>query len=149
MSLTYYIDGYNLLWSTDQFGSGSLRAQREKLLLFLEKVPLSIVVIFDGRDHVSSPPWMGKVQVLFSSSAGADSMMKSLIDQIENPRSAIVVSNDRAIQHWVRGARAKVMECSDFLQGVLKKPLARRGPGKLDAASAADINEEMKKIWKL
>jgi hypothetical protein len=42
VALQYFIDGYNLIWSTEQFstsktGKDRLQDQREKLLRFLEQ----------------------------------------------------------------------------------------------------------------
>ena len=152
MSLHYFIDAYNVIRSTDRMCAGKLQEQRERLLRFIEeKRPCgnnSATVVFDGKPRRDWNGWPSATQVILSQDIDANTEIKNRVDAMSNPASAVVVTNDRAIQIWVRGAGAKVMSCSDFLRAGPGAP-GRTASGKPDAATAADINEEMKRIWKL
>lgn len=152
MSLHYFIDGYNLVWSTDRFDGKTLRDQRERLLKFLEErlkiQKINITVVFDGKADVESPPWKGSVRVRFSPGKDADRMIKQAVDDLANASQAVVVTNDREIQKWVRGVKAGVMSCEDFLKGPAKKIRGRAGDEK-PHIDAAGINAELKRIWKV
>ncbi len=162
MALHYFIDGYNLIFSTDRFGTSKtgkdrLQTQRENLLRFLELArPASsahnqITVVFDGREDVDSPPWRGKVRVIFSKGTDADAVIKQRVDDMANGRDAVVVTDDRDIQKWVRASKAKVMSCADFLALTTKSQREARAPAKtdLDSSSITYINDELKRLWKL
>ena len=66
---------------------------------------------------------------------------------MRHPRSAVVITDDRAIQRWVRGVGARIMSCKEFLAaGASPQPRRREV---LDSEAAKDINEELRKLWKL
>lgn len=156
MSRHFVVDGYNLIWSTERFGQGTLQDQREKLLKYLERAwPAgsarnSITVVFDGQDDVDGPPWRGPVKVLFSRTGDGDALIKRTVDEAGNPRDIIVVSDDRAIQKWVRASGAKISSCADFLsQAGAPKKSASRIQSKPTPDNVDRINEELRRIWKL
>ncbi len=150
----YFIDGYNLIRSLDWMAGGSLRDQRERLLRYIEeKHPQGagrhrVTVVFDGQADVTSPPWTGPTQVLFSSGQDADHVLKDRVDHLPNPREAVVVTNDRGIQRWVRGVGARVMSCEEFAGAGAARTRRRRAEA-LDPESARQINDEFRDIWKL
>lgn len=150
----YIIDGYNVIGSADWLAQGSLRDRRERLLRFIEeKRPQGsasnrVTVVFDGRADVSSPAWPGSVQVVFSPGRDADRVIKDRVDEMPRPDGATVVTDDRAIQKWVRAAGARVIGCAVFLAAGRTAPAGRRPPC-LTAEDAEEINEELKRIWKL
>jgi predicted RNA-binding protein with PIN domain len=154
MALHYFIDGYNVIWSNDRFAGGTLRAQRERLLRFLEdQRPTGsprneITVVFDGRDDVDGPPWRGVARVIFSVGQDADTVIKKKIDALANPSVAVVVTDDVAIQRWVKAAKAKVLSCKDFLALAAPKGVTRKRAG-IDAQTRDQINAEFGKIWNL
>lgn len=158
MSLHYLIDGYNLIWSADNFGGGKLQTQRERLLYFLEAAQPAgsarnqVTVVFDGQEDVDSPPWRGAVRVVFSKGEEADAVIKRAVDEMPNPRNAVVVTDDRDIQKWVRSSKAKVMTCKEFFKEAVRKSGPRKLAGKhndrtLDPGDAARINEEFRGIF--
>lgn len=153
MSLHYFVDGYNLIQSSERLAQGALWDRREKLLKFIEeKRPQGrnrVTVVFDGREDVTSDPHRGETQVLFSVGRDADSVIKQRVDDLANPRNAVVVTDDRAIQKWVRGVGARVMSCEAFLKAGADPAALRRPAPELDPQAAAEINEELKKLWKL
>ncbi|MCG3205581.1 MAG: hypothetical protein KCHDKBKB_02303 [Elusimicrobia bacterium] len=155
MSLHYFIDGYNLIWSAENFGGGKLQDQRECLLRFLERTHPAgsavnkIIVVFDGKEDVDSPPWRGTVRVIFSKGETADAVIKRSVDLLSNPRNAVVITDDRDIQKWVSSSKAKVMGCKEFLRTATNKPKRSATPAKLDSDTAQGINEEFKKLWRV
>lgn len=154
MALRYFVDGYNVIRSVDWLSQGALRDQRNRLIRFIEeKRPQGsannqVTVVFDGRADVSSPPVASWVRVVFADGE-ADGVIKDRVDNLAQPRSAVVVTNDRAIQKWVRGVGAKIMSCEAFLSAGTKGSQTRPSGGGLDAEAAQDINEELKRLWKL
>ena len=151
MSLNYFIDGYNVIRSNDRMSEGRLQQQRERLLRLIEEANLcgknQATVVFDGKPGRDWTAWRGPTRVVFSMERDADTEIKDRVDGLSNAAAAVVVTNDRAIQKWVRGAGAKILSCEEFLS---RRPHAR-GPssGSIDPQTAAEINEEMKRIWKL
>jgi predicted RNA-binding protein with PIN domain len=154
MALHYIIDGYNLIWSDERFAGGTLQAQRERLLRFVEaerptgSARNDVTVVFDGREDVDGPPWRGVARVIFSVGQDADTVIKKKVDALANPSVAVVVTDDVAIQRWVKSAKAKVLSCRQFLALVPPKTAPRRAPA-IDPQTRAQINEEFGKIWNL
>lgn len=155
MALHYFIDGYNVIQSNERLRQGSLRAQRERLLKFIEeKRPQGsernqVTVVFDSREGSVGPGWAGNTKVIFSDGKDADTVIKEKIDGLKTPADAVVVTNDKDIQRWVRGAKAKVLSCGEFLKSAAGAARQAPSPGKPTADEAQDINEEFKKLWKL
>lgn len=153
--MRYFVDGYNLLMSADVFNGGSLRDRRERLLRFIEDrrpqggASHGVTVVFDGREDVSSPRWMGPTRVIFSHGRNADAVIKESVDALANPREATVVTDDRAIRRWVRAVGAKVVSCADFLSAASPGRPRAGGTGGMLPSEADAINEELKNLWKL
>ena len=151
----YFVDGYNVIRSADAFAGGTLRDQRERLLRFIEdKRPQGaagnrVTVVFDGRADVSSPAWGGATQVVFSHGRDADAVIKERVDDLANPAEAMVVTNDRAIQRWVRQAGARILSCAVFIAAGGNRPTPGRPAGSLLPSQKDAINEELARLWKL
>jgi predicted RNA-binding protein with PIN domain len=149
----YFVDGYNVIRCSDAFEGGSLRDQRERLLRFIESrrpegaSSNRVTVVFDGKVDVSSPIWPGSTKVIFSPGKDADGVIKAQIDRLSNPSESVVVTNDRAIQRWVRAAGANILSCEAFLAAGAPGRNVRRVS--MLPSEAEAINEELKKIWKL
>lgn len=149
----YIVDGYNVIYQSEALSSGALRDRREKLLRFIEdrrpqgSASHAVTVVFDGRLDVSSPLWPGSTRVIFSPGKDADKVIKDLVDDTSNPRETVVVTDDRAIQRWVRGVGAKILGVRDFLSAGAKAP--PRAAGRLQAEDVDAINRELWDLWKL
>jgi predicted RNA-binding protein with PIN domain len=148
----YYIDAYNVIRSNETMNAGKLQDQRERLLRLLdERKPQGnnpVIVVFDGKPGRDWKGWKGEIQVVFSMEIDADTEIRNRVDAMINPASAVVVTNDRAIQKWVRGAGARVVGCADFL----KAGAGRKKPDqqwKIEPADASAITEYLKKVWKI
>ena len=148
----YILDGYNVIRSVEWLATGPLRDQRDRLLRFVEdrrpQGNAEVIVIFDGRADVSGPRWGGPTRVIYSDGE-ADPHLKRLVDERQNPRDVVVVTDDRAIERWVKAAGAKVMRCRDFLAAGAGAPRARKAGRQLAPQDVDDINEELRRLWKL
>jgi predicted RNA-binding protein with PIN domain len=156
MSAHYFIDGYNLLHSTDRWADIPRKQQREKFLRFLdEERPTGsernlVTVVLDGYSVDLEKLRWSLLQVIFSGDRDADTVIKEKVDALPHPRSAIVVTNDRDIRNWVRRKGAKVMSCEDFLKlGQSKKTSVKKPPDSLDPETAHHINTELERLWKM
>lgn len=162
----YFVDGYNVIRNSEWLSQGALREQRDRLLRFIEeKRPHgrnSVTVVFDGRSDVSSPPHAGEAQVLFSvgrdaddrasrkcRGGTADDVIKQRVDDLSNPRAAVIVTDDRAIQKWVRGVGARILACAEFLKAGENSPVPRRRPSRIEPEAAREITEELRRVWKI
>ncbi|MBV9080182.1 MAG: NYN domain-containing protein [Elusimicrobia bacterium] len=148
----FFIDGYNVIRSTDAMAAGSLQAQRERLLRFIEeRKPCGrnqVTVVFDGKPGRDWAGWRGPTAVVFSEDRDADTEIKERVDLMRTPADAVVVTNDRAIQKWVRGAGARVMGCEEFLRAGRSSAPGGKG-ARIDPDEAKRINEDLKRIWKI
>lgn len=152
MSLHYFIDAYNVIRSTDWLCAGRLQEQRERLLRSIEERSLCgrnrVTVVFDGKPGRDWSGWRGPTGIVFSDERDADTEIKERVDAMPNPSQAVVVTNDRAIQLWVRGAGARVIGCAEFLRG-------RAGPPEAPASDLPTsdeqrrINDDLRRRWKI
>ncbi|MBK8575712.1 MAG: NYN domain-containing protein [Elusimicrobia bacterium] len=106
-----------------------------------------MTVVFDGRSDVSSPRWEGPTRVIFSNGKDADKVIKDLVDELSNPREAVVVTDDRAIQRWVRGVGARILGAKEFLSSGASSAKPRSAV-RLDPADVEAITREMWDLWK-
>lgn len=149
----FIVDGYNVIRQSDALSAGALRDQRERLLRFIEErrpqgsAAHRVTVVFDGKADVSSPRWPGTTRVFFSPGKDADRIIKDLVDESSNPREAVVVTDDRAIQRWVRAAGARVWGAGEFLSA--GAPRGGRGTAGLTPDDRDAINDELRDLWKL
>jgi predicted RNA-binding protein with PIN domain len=154
MALQYFIDGYNVIRSRHWALEGSGADQREALLRVIEeKSPTGsarneVVVVFDGFATAGDRVSGASLRVMYSGGRDADSVIKNRVDELGSGSQAVVVTDDKAIQRWVRGAKARVMSCDDFLRAG-ETPAPERRREKPDAATAREINEELKRLWKM
>jgi predicted RNA-binding protein with PIN domain len=154
MSLHYFIDAYNVLHSTDRWDHIPRAERREHFLKFIEdEHPTgsqrnSVTVVFDGHGPRLGAIQLTFVRVLFSGDKDADTVIKEHVDELPSGRTAVVVTNDRGLQQFVKGAGAAIMSCEDFLrrrtQPNLKKPAAKE-----ELVGAGAINAELSRLWKV
>lgn len=154
MSLHYIVDGYNALHTSQKWADVPRERQREQFLTYLDKSGIAgsernrLTIVLDGYAAKLKNMMFHRLQLVFSGDHDADTVIKNFVAEMVNPREAVVVTNDRAIQSAVRGMGARVMSCEEFFQ--LKKPkkgTLRRNT--LDPASVESVNRELKRLWKL
>jgi predicted RNA-binding protein with PIN domain len=145
---SFIIDGYNVTRGIDQFSRSKPNEERRVLFDFLlQRRPQGnnpVTVVFDGRPgRDTEDPSAGAFRVIFSDDATADDWIKRLVDHESNPRNVVVVTADKTLARWVRGAGARVVAPVEFI---------RQGRASAPKASAEKefdetITEELKSLW--
>ena len=160
MSLLYIVDGYNVIKS-GPLGDLPLRQARERFFSFLEtsrphgSVRNRLIVVFDGSSEVFGFKDQTSFEVVFTSGESADEKIKSLVGDLPDTRSVIVVTDDRDLSYSVRRCGAQVMGTKDFLNKPRHKGQgrSRRAAGEADAGNTLNlvqrerITEEFRKLW--
>lgn len=156
MALHFVLDGYNIIHQVSSLTEGKLKETREKLIRLIEtKQPQGslknrITVVFDGQPDVGGYPYAPtSVKVIFTSGESADEKIKRIVDEDEQKKSIVVVTDDRAIQYHVRALGAKVLGVGEFVSKI--KP--SQGKAKRENKKAISktlehkINTELEEIW--
>jgi predicted RNA-binding protein with PIN domain len=162
MAQHFIIDGYNLIKQSpltsrlippySAKGGVNLEGARSSLIRFLAvcrpQGKNKVTVVFDGKPGNTSCAGIGPVEIIFTQGESADDKIKRMVESSKNPKSVIVVTNDREIQYFARAHQAQVKTVEEFLA----KFNTPRQSGACDEKAigpieAAQINEEMKKIW--
>jgi predicted RNA-binding protein with PIN domain len=145
---TFIIDGYNVTRGLDKFSRSKPNEERAVLFDFLiHQKPQGnnpVTVVFDGRPGRNyEDPSVGGLRVIFSDDSIADDWIKRLVDHQDNPRDVVVVTADKTLSRWVRGARARVITPIEFV-GLARRPAKGRPPAK---EMDEEITEELRSIW--
>ncbi len=122
MSLTYIVDGYNLIKRTPRFDRDELRTARAELFSYLESyrpqgsLKNTLVVVFDSKTDcfVDSPK--RSFEVVFTRGETADDKIKSIVSLSHRPKEIVVVTDDKQLKLAVRSCGAQVLSCLEFLK---------------------------------
>ena len=144
----FIIDGYNLTRGIEPFSRS--RPHEERAVLFdflLKRRPQGnnpVTLVFDGSPgRGAEDPSAGAFRVIFSGDSTADDWIKRLVDHEGNPRNLVVVTADKTLARWVRGAGARVVPPLEFVrQG--RAPNRKSSPEK---EFDEEITEELKSLW--
>ena len=159
MALHFILDGYNVIKQTPLWADKPLRSGREALIALLEQrrpqgsARNQVTVVFDGQPGMLHQDASALVRVLFATSASADELIKSMVVEAKHKKNIIVVTNDRAIQFYVRACGAQVMRVQEFLSRIPSnsRSTARgrphRGPKAISSLQKQRINQELEEIW--
>jgi len=163
MSLSYLIDGYNVI---NHIRLPGLRKDkkdpRHGLLEFINTKRLcgssknKVTVVFDGfpKTNSGNNDRFG-INVLFSQEESADALIKRMLDKAIGPRNIIVVSDDREIKFFARSAGAQVKGVEAFA-GLLDKTGHKKGKKAdqgdfpdpvLSYSDIARIDKELREKW--
>ena len=169
MSLHFLIDGYNVIKRTDSLKDlSSLRHARMSLVKAIQARRLAgsknnqVTIVFDGRADFDfyQPQRKGQIKIFFSSDESADEVIKRMVGESGNPKQIVVVTDDKAIAHFIRSAGARAMPVLDFISRDKRQPagkarLKHTGQGERELAKAEltyqqqeAINQELNDIWK-
>lgn len=161
MSLHYLIDGYNLVKSTEKFNALPLADGRDALLrwLLIARPQGSgnneVTVVFDGKSDVFGGSYQNQgIRVIFTQDTSADDLIREMVEAHANPKSLVVVSDDKDIVIYSRALGAKVVGVKTFTQSVIQvnksrsKPVRAQESSKYISHTKADaINKELRKLW--
>lgn len=119
--MRYYIDGYNMLFRQPTFKK--LQIEREFLLSGLNRkislLNLNVSIVFDAAFQAGgrTKSHFASLEILYSAEGEtADEYIVDVISHASNPRSLVVVTNDRFLGAQVRHLLAKVESVESFMQ---------------------------------
>ena len=174
MSLHFIIDGYNLIKQTPVLDKINLNDSREALVRFLKihrpQGNNPVTIVFDGSTRFTVNPEHGRridgkeggfyspqpaspagspARVIFSQNQSADDKIKRLVENSNNPKNIVVVTNDREIRDFSRQFQAQIKTVEEFLGKFNPSAKKRVSPEKelLSPGVEAEITGEMKKLW--
>lgn len=161
MSLSYIIDGYNVIKQVSFLTGKKLRSGREGLVRFIERYSPhgskrnDVTIVFDGKADVCSPRFESHVNMIFSRGESADDKIKKMVERAKNPKRIVVVSDDKAIMFYCRSIGAKVSSVKEFIgnSNIAKKETQDykqkdyQEKHELDSNIASKITEDLKNIW--
>jgi predicted RNA-binding protein with PIN domain len=147
MSQHYVVDGYNLLYALPEMPAGSWEDKRNSLLKsLLDRRPHGanrLTVVFDSREGFGNREMHQTIEVIFTAGETADEWITAFVRKTPQPRSVIVVTDDKGLQRMIRGTGAKSLGAKEFWSRV---PTARSQPSP-PTEELKDITEELKKKW--
>jgi len=162
MSLSYVIDGYNVIKSSSLFCYKNLKEGREAFFSFCETVRPQgsirnrLIVVLDGADDVFGFESRYSFKIIYSRGCSADDEIRRLIESFDNAKNAVVVTNDLELARSVRALGAKTMSTKDFLKKkTIQKPLKLKSgvdrgstdEAHLNVVEREGITEELRRIW--
>lgn len=157
MSLHYVIDGYNVIkHSAYGMPTGKSGDSRISLLALIRDKKLcgssknKVTVVFDGgAGMLQHDPRIHYANVVFSGDETADKKIKKLVSTASNPKTIVVVSDDRDIALFIRSLGAQPMGVAEFLaKGYAPAPKSSGDHEiKVNYSQMQKINEEMRKRW--
>ncbi len=155
MSLHYIIDGYNVVRHRLFVPVKKSYDERNALVFLLQQGRLAgsarnrITVVFDGYPEANMiEKKEAAVDVVYSRGVSADDTIKKIVDSSGNPKIMVVVSDDREVRFFARGAGARVMSVAEFLSVKKTKTVNRRGEDiELNYSQVENINEELRRLW--
>jgi predicted RNA-binding protein with PIN domain len=107
-----------------------------------------VTVIFDGHpDHYGATP-QGYIRVIFSDGCSADDKIKRMVDEDEQKKNCVVVTDDKDIYLYVRSLGAQVMSVAAFTAKPQGAHESQDPGGKYISLSRQEkINKELSGIW--
>ncbi len=158
MSLQYIIDGYNVVKHASFSPPKASRDPRGALLERIRSQGLCgslknrVTIVFDGFPGTGGAvPLRGTIETVFSGEKSADDVIKRMVEQSGNPRTVIVVSDDREIAFYVKAAGAHCLGVEEFIGAKKKRTLREETlsapKSDLTYTQMARINSELKKLW--
>ena len=124
----FYIDGYNLLFSTLRATAGELKDQRETLLADLSHkithLNLDVTIVFDATSRLddSNRSHLQDLEIVFTSHGQiADDYILSAIKHSPNPLQETVVTSDKKLAYSIRIHGGKTQSVTSFISWLNKK----------------------------
>ncbi len=146
MPKKFYIDGYNVIFSTF-LRDFELEKARDYLIQFSKVyVPDTVVVVFDGREGIPSGI-SSSSYVKYTRGESADDYIKRMVEKEKDRSRIFVVTNDKSIIGYVKYLGAHVMSPAEFMGGPKHKDRASPDKESLSEMEKKKINEELFEIW--
>lgn len=138
-----------------------LENERDRLVRLIElhqpqgSFKNQVTIVFDGRAGLRPGPRSSSVQIVFSQDESADDKIKKIVEQSQNPRNFVVVTDDRDIRYSVRALGAKLLNVKDFLKKIespgksFKKDSQQESEANKNISKTLEfkITSELEEIW--
>ncbi|MCK9602947.1 MAG: NYN domain-containing protein [Candidatus Omnitrophica bacterium] len=159
MSLQYIIDGYNIINHRlfSRKNNKKIQGPRKLLLEFIMANRLcgsrrnKAVIVFDGYpESLKQETDAGEIKVIYSKDDSADERIKQMLERAGNPKTVIVVSDDKEIKFFTKSFGARAMSIEEFI-----KPKEKANDDEEDLSShpkltytqMSRINKELRQVW--
>jgi len=158
MSLLYIIDGYNITHHPT-FTKDTFKKNKDSRVALIELIKAKrlcgssnnkVAVVFDGYPESG---WQnadtGNIHVVFSRRQSADERIKKIAELSANPKTVVVISDDKEIKFFVKAAGCRHMGVEEFISSK-ERSLSKKesvSEVKVTYAQMSRINEELRKIW--
>jgi predicted RNA-binding protein with PIN domain len=108
-------------------------------------------LVFDGyRGDFAYVAAGENFSVIFSEDESADERIEKLIRASANPKTIVVVTDDREVALRAKADGAKVLSVDEFMQPVKTRPTSDNSElakQELTFTQKSRINQELKNIW--
>ena len=109
-----------------------------------------MTIVFDGypESGYRGPDKTG-IEVLFSRQQTADEKIKSILEAYTNPKTVMVVSDDKEVGFFAKSAGARWLKIDEFLSPIIT-PTERKEillKPELSYSQIEKINQELKNLW--
>ncbi len=146
MPRKYYVDGYNVIFSTF-LRDFELEKARDYLIQFSRVyVPDVVIIVFDGKEGIPSAISPSNF-VRFTRGESADDYIKRMVEREKDRSRVFVVTNDKSIIGYVRYLGAHVMSPDVFMGGPKHPQKTLNDKDSLPEIEKKKINEELLKLW--
>jgi predicted RNA-binding protein with PIN domain len=154
MSLHYLLDGYNVLKQMPSLRDLPLEDGRKGLLGWIGAIRPQgsmnnrVTVVFDGHPDYSGGSPEGEVSVIFSDGCTADDKIKRMVDEDDDRKSCVVVSDDKDVFLYARSLGARVMSVARFTRAdSTRRPVNDPDGKNISLSRQEKINKELGSIW--
>lgn len=158
MSLQYIIDGCNVTHHPKFIRAVPRKSHDTRLSLvgLIKSRGLCgnannlVWIVFDGYpDRLIEGLEKGRLRIVFSYSRSADDKIKRILELIDRPRNAVVVSDDKEVSSFARLMHARTMSIEEFIKddAFEKASKANLDEMKVNYSQMQKIDEELKRIW--
>ncbi len=146
MPKKFYVDGYNVIFSTF-LRDLELEKAREYLIQFSKVyVPDTVIIVFDGKEGIPSA-LSATNYVRFTRGESADDYIKRAVEKEKDRSKIFVVTNDKSIIGYVRYLGARVMPPDEFMGGPKHKRKPTNDKESIPEVIKKRINEELLELW--
>lgn len=156
----FLIDGYNLMKKMQLPKCHEFEEERNEFLLELKRFSMMqsqrnmITVVFDGSPRYMHYQDLSKdnISVRFSLDVEADDIIIEKVENAQNPKQLVIVTEDRRIINAVKDFGVRILKSSDFIsqlaQKKLKKESRAAGSDYVTEINKQAINNEILNVWK-
>ena len=150
------VDGYNLILRMEKISSrdeNALRDARNRLLGKLSGYAAGrktrVTVIFDGRQEINDEQTkVAGVRIIFSKPPDiADSVIKRMVDNSDQPRNITVVTSDNGLAYAIKSQGANHMSIEEFIPRLERKSTFDEYQTKYDVKMSKDELNEWLEIF--